>query len=372
MNARVGLLALALAGCTREAPDPVDAGAVEVSVAPVVRADVEEVAEASGVLAALPGRDAKLGALVAGMLAEITVAEGDHVTKHQLLARVDPTAVRDGVTQAEANLAQAQSQATATAARLARAESAFKAGVAAGQEVDDARAQDAAAQGVLKVAKAALSTANNQVERSEVRAPFDALVAHVFMAPGEPSDGTGKPVVEIADTRVLELHAHFAPAQAVRLRAGDVAQVSVLGADNEARQGKVVAIAPTVEDTGTVQVRIAVENPDGALKAGAAARARVVLAVDRGVLTVPKQALVPLDQDASGAAIRQLAVELVQPGDVVHRQAVVLGASSGERAEVREGVHEGDRVVVGGAYALPEGARVEVRTAAREGEESIR
>ena len=354
---RALLAMLLLAACHPQQEEVADAGAVPVSVVRVSRGDVEELAEATGTLEALPGRDVKLAPLVAGTLSQLLVAEGDAVKKDQLLARVDPTAVRGALDQAQAQLAQAQSQATVAAAKLERAERAFKAGVAAGQEVDDARAQDAAAQSALKAAQAMLATAKNQVERSEVRAPFDGTVAHVFAAAGEPVDGSGKPVLEVVDARELELHAHFSPADATRLHLGDPGQVVAEGA--APRPGSVVGIAPTVDAaSGTVVVRIRVGNADGALKAGATARARVVLADHRDVPVVPRSALVPLAQETSAPGARSLAVEVVGKDGAVHRQAVTVGAMGSERVEIRDGVREGDEVVAEGAYALPDGARV--------------
>lgn len=355
---------LALAACHREPEASPDAGAVRVLAARVHRADVDELAEASGTLEALPGRDVKLGALVPGVLVQLAVSEGDRVQKGQLLARVDPTAVRDAVSQAEAQRAQAKAQLAASGLKLERAERAFKAGVAAGQEVDDARSQDAAARSAVQAAEAALSTARNQLARSELRAPFDGTVAHLFAAAGEPVEGNGKPLVEVADTGVLELHAHFPASEAARLRPGDAAEVSVEGAPQTAHPGQVVAIAPTVDPaTGTVVARVRVANPDGALKAGAAGRARIVLAREKGVLVVPAAALVPLEQEGTPAGSRRLAVERVGPDGAVTRVAVEVGARAANEVEIRSGLAEGEVVVVQGAYALPDGARVQAQLA---------
>jgi HlyD family secretion protein len=290
------------------------------------------------------------------------VAEGQAVAQGQLLARVDQTAVRDGVAQAEAALAQARAEETAAATKLERAQRAFQAGVAAGQEVDDARAQAAAAQSGVKTAQAAVSTAGNQVARSELRAPFAGVVAQVFAAQGEPVEGNGKPILEVADPRQLELRARVAPAEAARIHAGAPAEVEAPGGR---RGGTVVAVAPTVDTaTGTVAVRVRVENADGALKVGAAGKARVVLAVRAGALVVPRVALVPLDQESSRAGARALAVEWVGPDGAVTRKAVTVGVEAPGAVEILSGLGEGDTVVTEGAYALPDGTRVRPRAPA--------
>ena len=69
----------------------------------------------------------------------------DSVRAGQLLARLDPTPLRDAMLQAEAQLAQARAQASNAATKLSRARQAQQAGVAAQQEVDDAALQDESA-----------------------------------------------------------------------------------------------------------------------------------------------------------------------------------------------------------------------------------
>ncbi|HET9753527.1 MAG TPA: efflux RND transporter periplasmic adaptor subunit, partial [Myxococcales bacterium] len=202
---RAALLFLALAACRKggepEAPPPLAVQVVKAS-----RGDVSEIVEVAGDLSAPPGMDVKLGPLVAGRLGAVLVGEGDTVHEGQALARLDATPLRDALSQAEAQLAQARAQQRNAEAKLARAEEALKAGVAAAQEVEDDRYALAQAEGALKSAQAARSTARNQLGRSELRAPFDGVVAHLFVPAGEPVDAN-RPVVEVARVSPLELRA---------------------------------------------------------------------------------------------------------------------------------------------------------------------
>lgn len=352
---------LVAAGCHHEAAEgPEDAGGVEVSAAVVAVQDLAESVEASGELEALPGKDVKLGALQPGVLAQLLVAEGDQVAKGQLLARVDPTLVRDGLSQAEAQLSQARVAAANAVARRERTERAKQAGVAAQQEVDDARAQEAAAVSAARSAEAMVSTAKNQVGRGELRAPFAGVVAHVLAAVGEPVDGSGKPLVELADTSELEVHARFSPEAAARLRPGTPARIEVQGG-GEGVPARLVAIAPVIDPaTGTVTARVRVANPQGALRVGGVARVRVTLAIHAGALVVPRAALVPLDQETSRQGARALAVERIGADGLAKRVAVQVVASDGDRVQVQGELAAGDAIAVDGAYALPDGTRVRV------------
>src|SRR5258706_6325836 len=181
----VMLAAVLLASCHKAeeeaAPPP-----LEVQIARAERGDVSQIVEVAGELSAPPGLDVKLGPLVAGRLAAVLVGEGDKVTEGQLLARLDGTPLRDALSQAEAQLAQARAQETNARAKLTRAEKAFDAGVAAAQEVEDDKLALAQADAAVKTAAAQVSTARNQFGRSELRAPFSGVVAHIYAAPGEP------------------------------------------------------------------------------------------------------------------------------------------------------------------------------------------
>ena len=365
-------LAFAGAACSKSAPSseqptqPGAGAAVPVQIARVEKQEVVESLEITGVLQPLPGRDVKLGALTSGRVAEVLVSEGDVVQRGQLLVKLEQTALADAVAQTEANVAQAAAQLALARTRFQNATRAFDAGVAARQEVDDARAAQVTAESALRSARAAASTAHNELVRSELRAPFDGMVAHVFVAAGEPVDASGKPLVEVVDNQVLELRGGLAPQDAARVRVSMPAELRLQGTATGPVPGTVIAIAPVVDAaTGLVTVRIRVENPGVRIKAGTPAHARIVIGRHPDALTVPRSAVVPIQQGESAPSEAELqagasgfAVERVDASNTVHRQAVTLGDTVGDRIEVRSGVSEGERVVSQGAYALPDGTKV--------------
>jgi RND family efflux transporter MFP subunit len=347
------LLFLAAVAC-RKADEPEKPTALAVQVVKASRGDVSEIVEVSGELSALPGMDVKLGPLVAGRLGAVLVGEGDAVRQGQVLARLDATPLRDALSQAQAQEAQARAQERNAAAKLGRAEQALKAGVAAAQEVEDDRLALAQAEGALKSAQAALSTARNQLGRSELRAPFDGVVAHLFAAAGEPLDAN-KPVVEVARISPLELRAPIAPALAARVRPGQPASLHVDALAARDFPAQVVAISPTIDAaTGAALVRLRADNPDGALRIGSFARAQIAVDLRRGALRVPEQALL---SGPDGAA-----VEVVQEGKA-KRTPVKVEAKDGRFAAIGEGLAEGAEVIVQGNYALPDGTPVQAQPA---------
>jgi RND family efflux transporter MFP subunit len=340
---------------------------VSVKVAVVSKRTVQETLQAAGTLTPPPGADVKLGSLVAGRLAQVLVADGDRVKEGQVLARIEATPFKDALAQAEAQLAQARAQKENDGRKLERAQKLLAAGIAARQEVDDAQAQAATSAAAMQVAGAAVSTARNQFARTELKAPFDGLVAHVSAAAGEPVDGSGKPIVEVAKTETLELHAVVPVGDTAKLFAGQKAEVVVSGAQKR-WDGQVIAVSPLLDaTTGTASVRVRIENPDRSLKGGEVAEARIVIGARQDVLAIPLEALVPAEQrggavqgGAGESAAGELAVETVDPQGKALRTPVTVGVRGEGYAEISSGLQEGQRVIVQGAYALPDGTPVRV------------
>lgn len=132
----------------------------------------------------------------AGVVQEVSVIEGDHVTKGEVLARQQDDAPRLAVATAEANLAQAkaqlgttQVQITAAKRELARLQALGD--VVSRQQVDQARdtvesaeAVLAAEQATIAVQAATLGEARYRLEETIIRAPADGVIVRRYANPG--------------------------------------------------------------------------------------------------------------------------------------------------------------------------------------------
>jgi RND family efflux transporter MFP subunit len=306
----------------------------------------------AGVLAPLPGHDVKVGALVSGRVDRVLVAEGDPVKTGQPLAHVEAEPLKQQVSQADAQREQAQAALVNARTKLARTERLFKDGIAAKQEVDDAQAALVAAESAVKTAAATGGIAGVNLSRATLRAPLDGVVAAILVPAGQPVDGNATPVIEVADTRVLDLRAPISAAQVGAISVADKAELEVEGVGRV--DGAVAAIAPLVDiATNTVIVRIRVDNARGRLRGGMFARGAVVAPPRRG-LAVARTALLPGD-----GGIANIVAVVDKDGAVAHR-ALTLGADAGDHVEVRAGLQAGERVIVAGGYALPDSTKVQV------------
>jgi RND family efflux transporter MFP subunit len=345
-------------GCSRQTEPTEGSNKPLVTVTRVDRGPVADELLVSGTLEPLPGKSAKLGVLVPGRLAELSVAEGDVVHRGQRLARLEPTPFRDTRSQAEAALQQAQAQAMNARQHLSRAADLWDAGAGPQKDVEDAQAQLTAAQATVQVNAAAVSLAHNQSTRGEIVAPMDSIVSHLYAAVGEPMDGSGKPILEVAQVDTLELQGGVSPARAGQLSTGQSAVVAVSGGARS-ETGVVRAISPAVDPaSGLVRVRVQLANPEARLKVGVRAEARITLRLVPMAVRVPLAALLP---STSGSS--DVFVNLVTADGRSRRQRIEVGVKDAAYAEVTSGLNVGDLVIRSGGYSLPDGTPVQVADA---------
>jgi membrane fusion protein, multidrug efflux system len=358
------LLAAALAAafaapaCTRSASDE----EIESAAVPTITADVGTVEKRDlvdsllvrGSVTAPPNQDVRLAAQVPGRVVAMRVAEGDSVRAGEVVAEIETPPLEDQQRQARAAHSQARVAIENAKLNLARTERLFERGIAAGKEVEDARAQAAAAEAALEQAQAALATADRQLARARVRSPISGQVVKRFVGVGEQVDGTpGQPLLEVANVERVEMAAHVSAERLGRVRVGQKAEV-VSDAWPERRfEGVVLAISPAIDPaTNAALVRLRVVNPELALKVGMFAQARIGLAEKKGVLVVPPSAL---SRSEDGTAV------YVVSGQDATRTPVEVGLETPEAVELVSGVKQGQKVLTSAVHGLGERAKLAAR-----------
>jgi len=350
--------ALVLPACTRSTSDEeivsAEVPTISAETGTVARRDLVEPLLVRGAIAALPNEDVKLASQVPGRVVAMSVAEGDSVRAGQVLAEIEAPPLEDQQRQARAAVSQAKAAVENARLNLARTERLFERGIAAGKEVEDARAQGAASAAGLEQAEAALATADRQLGRAHVRSPISGQVVKRFVGVGEQVDGTAaQPLLEVANVDRVEVYAHVASDHLGRVRVGQAAAIVSDAWPDQTFDGEVVAIAPAIDPaTNAALVRIGVLNPERRLKVGMFAQARIGLQEKKAVLVVPPSAVSKTDE---GAAV------YVVSGEDATRTPVTLGLETPEAVELVFGVKEGQKVLVSGIHGLGERAKMAAR-----------
>ena len=358
---RVFIIALALAlpaGCGKSA-DEKDKGkedaAPEVTVAAVQKKVIQQDLLVSGNLAALPNRDAKLAALVAGRIRAVLVNEGERVKAEQAVAELEPSSYAEQLRQAEAAVTQAKANLENAKLSAARNEDLLQRGIAARKEVEDARTQLAVNQAALQQAEAGAATAHTQLARTTIRSPFEGTAVHRFLGVGEQVDGTGaQPIMEVANIDTLELLGTVPASRLSEIRVSEDFSFKTESIPDTEFTGHVVAVLPAVDpatNNGTVRIRI--NNQKHLLKLGMFVTVSLPLKPGQPKLAVPKQSIYP-DESGDPHVYRVT-------GNDAESVAVELGIQTNDLTEIKSGVDEGDQVIVNGGYGLPEKTKVRIK-----------
>lgn len=358
-RAALGLLAVGalvlFPGCAKKAEEEgaaTDVPTIVADVGKVTRQDLVARLVVRGSIAAVPNADVRISALVPGRVMMLHVAEGDAVAAGQVVAEIDPRPLEDQKRQADAAVSQARAALENAKSNLDRTDRLFKRGIAAGKEVEDARAQQATAEAGVETTLAALDTATRQLARTKVTTPIAGHVVKRLVNVGEQVDGTAaQPLVEVANLDVVEFAAAVPSEQLAVVHVGQKADIVTDAYGDRAFAGEVIAIAPAVDPaTNAALARIRVRNADAALKVGMFAQARIAVGERKGVLTVPPSAL---EKAESGET-----TVYVVTGGVAQRTVVKTGLETSEAVELLSGVSEGQSVLTSSVHGLGEKARL--------------
>jgi RND family efflux transporter MFP subunit len=212
---------------------------------------------------------AALGPKMTGVLASISVAEGDRVKKGQVLFRIDGAQAALGVEQAKAALATAKVAQASAQLDYDRTKTLRERGSVPEDVLDQVKARLDATTSQVAQANAAVNTAQRYVHDGVVTSPIDGIVTEKRMNVGETATLMPPSVVLIVQhIDVLELRARLPETALKTVREG--AEITVrFPATDESRPVKIKRIAPTVDvRTRTIEIVAEIPNADHRLKAG--------------------------------------------------------------------------------------------------------
>src|SRR5919201_115328 len=207
-----------------------------------------------------------------------------------------------------------------------------------------------AARAKLAAAQARLRATGSMVGDTRVLAPTSGVIATKSVENGE-HVARGAQMFTVVRNDVLELAAAVPARQANAVRAGQSVRFT---ADARTFNGRVARVSPTVDPaTRSVTVYVQIPNTSGALKGGTFATGRVVSRVMTNVLVVPTAAVRQSAEDGKPFVYRIAGRVL----DVASVQLGVVDERAG-RAQVLDGLAEGDRVITGNVGSLGRGMQV--------------
>lgn len=303
-----------------------------------------------------PERRADLRAEVSTVVLAVLKENGEAVRKGDLLVRLDDQSIRDSLTSADESV-RAVTQAFEQAERTLQRQRTLQAqGMTSMQALEDAEVRRNNAQSDLVAAKARVASARQQLQRTEVRAPFDGVVSDRKVSAGDTAQ-VGKELVKVIDPASMRLEGLVSAERMQEIKVGQVVSFRVNGLGATEFTGKVRRIDAAADAT-TRQVEVLVDfaGENRPRVSGLYAEGRIQTG-SAEVVTVP-EASVQLAGDE--AFVWRVA------GNKLQKQKVKLGERDARRGTyvLLAGAAEGERILRNPSTTLIDGQAVELAAAA--------
>jgi membrane fusion protein, multidrug efflux system len=302
-----------------------------------------------------PVRVAQVRARVNGVVLHRLFREGSEVKAGQLLYQIDPAPYRATFDSAQASLAKAQANVAQATAQVERNKPLVEANAISKQEFTTLVTAEKQAQADVATAKAAVQTAQINLDYAAVTAPISGRIGQSLVTEGalvNATEATQLAVIQQtgtvyvnftqSSTDVLRLRKAIAAKQLRASGDGSVPVRVVLEDGTElAKPGKLLFTDLTVDATsGQITLRAEVVNPDGLLLPGQFVRVRLSQAELPSGMLLPQQAVTRTNQGDTVLVVGADGKPLPRPVKVSNAQ--------GNQWVVLDGLKPGEQVIVDG------------------------
>ncbi|HXN24728.1 MAG TPA: efflux RND transporter periplasmic adaptor subunit [Candidatus Dormibacteraeota bacterium] len=361
----IGLATLAgiSAGCSSSAQPKAPAPA-EVSVAEVICKQIGDSDEFTGRLEAVNAVEVR--PRVSGYLQSVHFKEGAIVRQGDLLFQIDPRPIQAEADRLKGDLAQAKAQRSRAQSDFQRAERLHNNDGMSAEEYDRRAAVRNESEARIASTEAALRGAELNLEFTHVTAPITGRVGRAEVTEGnlvESGAAQVKPLTSLVSLDPIYVYfdvdeqtylKYARVTQSHRTSSHDLRSAALLGlADEEGfpHAGEVSFVDNQVSSsTGTIRLRATFANKNLALTPGLFARIRLPGGAVRSGCLAKDEAIV--------TDLNQKYVFVLGKNNTLEYRPVKLGPMTEGLRVVRDGLHEGDVIVVIGLQRVRPGATV--------------
>lgn len=385
--------------------------------------DIENNVMASGKVKALNTVD--VGAQVSGEVTRLFVEVGDEVQKGDLIAQIDQVTQKNNLSNEQASLEQSaaalqsaradslsrQASLKSAYADLSSRQSEFKQaqsdfarlqGLVAidaisqqeydtqATRIETAKAAVANAKAAIDTAKAAIatteaninsqqaalrksqtnvSTAEEDLSYTTIRAPMAGTIVSVTTEQGTTvnANQTAPTIVTLADLSTVRINAQISEADVINVQAGLPVYFNIIGNPDRKYDAELKAIEPAPErisDTSSTDAAIyyvgyiEVPNTERRFRIDMTAQVYIVVNQAKNALLIPSAALQPVSKSKksdvsdtltkanSDSSATTAMVRVLNAGGEVVEQTVNVGINNRVNAEILSGLKEGDEVIL--------------------------
>ncbi len=187
--------------------------------------------------------------------------------------------------------------------------------------------------------------------RYTVKTPLNGVVQSVEVRAGM-SVTMGQTLARINGLDPVWLEVAVPEALAGAVHVGDTARVRLSARPGEPVEGRVTAILPALADASrSLRVRVELPNPEGRLRPGLSAQVELAGDTTQTALAVPTAALLHTG--------KRTLVMVAHEGGRFEPVEVTVGRETGSRTIIRDGLSEGQEIVVSGQFLIDSEANLQ-------------
>ena len=353
---------LALAACNKEPAAPPAPPPPEVGVVTVQPRSVPLASELPGRIEAV--RTAQVRARVTGIMLKRLFVEGSDVKAGQPLFLIDPAPYKAATDSAKAALARAEANRVSAAALFERYKPLREANAISQQDFTAAQAAAAQADADVAAGKAAVQSAQLNLDYASVTAPISGRIGRALVTEGAlvtAAEATQLALIQQIDpvyanftqpvADIVRLRRAVASGKSKSLGQGVPVKITLDDGSVLPQAAKLLFSDLTVDPgSGQVVVRAEVPNADGTLLPGMFVRGSVAQTEVAGAVLLPQQAV---QRSSAGDGVMVVGAD----GKPAQR-AVRLGGADGANWVVLDGLKPGEQVIVDGFQKLRPGTTV--------------
>jgi RND family efflux transporter MFP subunit len=285
-----------------------------------------------------PELRADLRAEVSAVVIAVLKENGDPVKRGDLLVRLDQTSIRDSLNSAQASMAAAAQAYEQAERQYQRMVTLRQTGVVSTQQLEDVEIRRNTAQSEREAARARVVTARQQLERTEVRAPFAGIVSDRKVSAGDTAQ-VGKELVKVIDPSSQRFEGLVSADSIGEVQAGQTVWFKIHGFADREFTGKVMRVNPAANIT-TRQVEVLVSFDDAKQQpnvAGLYAEGRVETS-SAATLSLPTATVVREGDNAFAWRVQE---------GKLHKVTLKLGERDPRTGSyaLKSGLAEGDQVL---------------------------
>ncbi|WP_434031819.1 efflux RND transporter periplasmic adaptor subunit [[Pseudomonas] boreopolis] len=359
-------LALALAACGAQQAPPSQQTSVGVQAVATQSLAMEQ---------SLPGRTvaymvSDVRPQVGGIIQKRLFTEGQEVKAGQVLYQIDPASYQASYDSAQGTLAEAEAAVLSSKPQAERYANLLKVDAVSKQDADDAVATLRQNEAAVVAARAALRTAQINLDYTRIKAPISGRIGTSTYTPGAlvtAEQDTALTTIQQLDpiyvdvtqtsTQLLALRKQL-DSGALKAVDGKVkVRVELEDGSTYEREGTLEFVGTSVDTgTGNVTLRAVVPNPDGLLLPGTYVRAVLPMAINDSAILVPQSAVT---RNTKGEAT----VKLVGDDGKVVERVVQTGDAIKDQWVVTSGLKAGEKLIVDGGSKVSAGQAVKAEQA---------